>query len=110
MRCRVVSTDVSVQAHLKNEKPVVIKINALAFQQLGDFREVAFLVVNVVIGAIVAVCSAGHSELRVWNKLKGLFPLQWSASGEHRLLRYCKHDAAATAHCTCSKRTVSMMS
>lgn len=66
-----------VEAYLKNEKTVVIKVDALAFQQLGDFREVALLVVNVVVRAVVAVCSAGHSESRVWNTLKGLFPLHW---------------------------------
>ena len=80
IRCRVALIDAKfmkhlVEAHLKNEKTVVVKINALAFQQLSDFREVAFLVINVVVRAIVAVCSAGHGELRIWNKLKGLFSL-----------------------------------
>lgn len=80
IHCRVALIDTKfmkhlVEAHLKNEKTVVVKINALAFQQLSDFREVAFLVINVVVRAIVAVCSARHGELRIWNKLKGLFSL-----------------------------------
>lgn len=75
-----------VKAYLKNEKPVVVKINAFALQQLGDFREVAFLVVNIIVRAIIAVCSTGHGELGVWNKLKGLWPLQCHDMTEVRTL------------------------
>lgn len=98
-----------VKAYLKNEKPVVVKINAFALQQLGDFREVAFLLVNIIVRAIVAMCSTGHSELGVWNKLKGLWPLQCNTIAEHTswsvATPYCHTDGISS-----SKHTVSMMS
>lgn len=63
-------------AHLENEKAIIVKIDAFAFEQPGNFCEVASFIINVVIGAVVAMCCAGNSELGVWYELKGLFTLQ----------------------------------
>ena len=67
-----------VRAHLENEKAVVVKIDAFAFEQPGDFCEAASLIINVVVRAVVAVCCAGNSELGVWYKLTGLFSLDYT--------------------------------
>ncbi len=45
-------------ANLKDQEPVVVKVNAFALQQLSDLCEVALLVIDVVVRVVVAVCRA----------------------------------------------------
>lgn len=80
------------RAHLENEKAVVVKIYAFAFEQPGDFCEVASLIINVVVRAVVAVCSAGHGKLCVWNRLKGLLSLQVYATAKLLLVECCASE------------------
>ena len=42
-------------ADLKNQEAIVVKVNAFAFQQLSDLCEVALLLINVVVRAVVAM-------------------------------------------------------
>ena len=48
----------------------------MTFQQLRDLAKVAFLVVDVVVGSVVAVCSARDTEQRVRHDFKLFVALQ----------------------------------
>ncbi len=54
---------------LQDKKPVVVQVDALLFEQIGDVREVALAVVDVVITLVVLGCSARHLELTSWDHL-----------------------------------------
>jgi hypothetical protein len=52
---------------LKDEEPVVIKVDALFFEQICDVGEVALAVIDVVIAHVVLGCSPGHLKLTAWD-------------------------------------------
>lgn len=49
--------------YLKDEKPIVIKVNSLPFEQVCDLREVAFSGINVIVGGIVPMSRPGDCKL-----------------------------------------------
>ena len=61
--------------HLEDEEAVVVQVDALALQQLCDLAKVALAVIDVVVGAVVAVRCAGDRELRAGHHLKRLLSL-----------------------------------
>lgn len=66
--------------HLQNEEAIVVEVNALALEHLGDLREVAASVVDVVVRLVVALSCPGHREVCAGHGLKVLAWLQLSQS------------------------------
>ena len=48
---------------LQDEEAVVVEVDALALEQLGDLPEAALAVIDVVVRSVVPVCGARNSKL-----------------------------------------------
>lgn len=61
---------------LEDEEAIVVQVNPLALQQVCHLGEVALARADVVVGRVVAVGRPGHGELRSWDHVERLVPLQ----------------------------------
>jgi hypothetical protein len=60
---------------LQDEEAVVVQVDALALEELGDLAEAALASVDVVVGRVVALCCTRDHELRVGHHFVALVVL-----------------------------------
>mmetsp|Transcript_25247 Transcript_25247/g.42305 ORF Transcript_25247/g.42305 Transcript_25247/m.42305 type:complete len:330 (-) Transcript_25247:19-1008(-) len=57
---------------LEYEEPVIVEVDAFRLEHVGDLGEVACAVVDQILGRVVAVGDAGHSDLAARDRLEVL--------------------------------------
>jgi hypothetical protein len=64
--------NIVVRKYLENEEPVIVEVDAFLLELVGDLGEVACAVVDQILGRVVAVGDAGHSDLAARDRLEVL--------------------------------------
>ena len=56
-------------ANLKDQKPVIVKVNTFPFKFLGNFSEVTRPVINVILRGVITESNPGNHKITSWNSL-----------------------------------------
>lgn len=55
--------------NLKNQKTIIVQINPLPFQFLGDLSEIAWTIIYVILRGVISKCNPGDYKITSWNSI-----------------------------------------